>query len=115
MTADKSLLEGVDNLESLQKPRGAEQEAQIDGIPIKFIQPSSSPEEELESEDEKTFVQQEEVQQKKAAEDDASFSRHVGGDIKGSPSVTTRSSLKRRAPASTGENLPVTKRRRGRG
>ncbi|KAF5673543.1 hypothetical protein FCIRC_8006 [Fusarium circinatum] len=131
MTTDKSLLEGVDNLsisllfkdlcvfldevenhhELCCEPK---KKRLINGLPIKSMPPSSSPEEELASEDERVFAEQEEAEQKKATRSDCSFSRPVGEDIKGSPSVTTRSSSKRRAPANTGENLPVPKRRRGR-
>ncbi|KAF5976826.1 hypothetical protein FBULB1_6780 [Fusarium bulbicola] len=130
MTTDESLLEGVDNLsislpfkdlcdfltkaENIQCCRRAEKKRPIGSRPIRFMPPSSSPEEELASEDERAFAEQEEAEQKKATKSDRSFSRRVGEDIKGSPSVTTRSSSKRRAPANTGENLPVSKRRRGR-
>ncbi|CVL07107.1 uncharacterized protein FMAN_15267 [Fusarium mangiferae] len=137
MTADQSLREGVDNksisilfkdlcvfmntvaeieemqLENLQKPHGAEQQAQINGIPVKIKEPiSSSPEEELASEDEKIFADQEEAQRKKAKNDDTPFSRTVDKDIKGRPNVATRAGPpKRPAPTNTGENLPVAKRR----
>lgn len=131
MTAERSLCDGVDNksiplpfkdlcvflneVETYHKRWCEPKEKRlIDGLPIKFMPPSSSPEEELASEDERAFAEQEEAEKKKATNSDRSFSRPVGGDIKGSPSVTTRSSLKRRAPANTGENLPVPKRRRGR-
>ncbi|KLO82022.1 Uncharacterized protein LW93_4894 [Fusarium fujikuroi] len=134
ITADYSLREGVDNesisipfkdlcvfintveemqLENLQQPYGPEQQAQIDGIPVKIKEPiSSSPEEELASEDEKTFADQEEAERKKAKNDGTSFSRTVK-DVKDRPNVMTRSGLgpKRPAPTNTGENLPVPKRR----
>ncbi|KAF5230821.1 hypothetical protein FANTH_13672 [Fusarium anthophilum] len=130
MTTDESLLEGADNLsislpfkdlcdfltkaENIQCRHRDKKERLIGGRPIKFMPPSSSPEEELASGDERAFAEQEEAEQKKATKSYRSFSRPVGEDNKGSPSVTTRSSSKRRAPANTGENLPVPKRPRGR-
>ncbi|KAF5637183.1 hypothetical protein F52700_4920 [Fusarium sp. NRRL 52700] len=129
MTTDESLLEGVDNLsislpfkdlcdfltkaENMQCRRRAKTKHLIGGRPVKFMPPSSSPEEELAPEDERAFGEQEEIQQNMAAKDEASFSRPVGEDIKGRPNVTTRSASKRRAPTNTGEDLPVSKRRSG--
>ncbi|KAF5684398.1 hypothetical protein FDENT_6747 [Fusarium denticulatum] len=127
MTTDESLLEGVDNLsislpfkdlcdfltkaENMQCLRRTEKKRLIGGRPIKFMPPSSSPEEELASEDERAFAEQEEAEQKKANDSDRSFSSPVKEDIEGSPSVTTRSSSKRRAPTNTCEKLPAPKRR----
>ncbi|KAF5577932.1 hypothetical protein FPCIR_11839 [Fusarium pseudocircinatum] len=97
MTTDESLLEGVDNLsislpfkdlcdfltkaENMQCLRRTEKKRLVGGRPIKFMPPSSSPEEELASEDERAFAELEEAEQKRASDDDRSFSSPVGEDI----------------------------------
>ncbi|KAF5699204.1 hypothetical protein FMUND_14863, partial [Fusarium mundagurra] len=129
MTADKSLLEGVENLsislpfkalyafldkaENIQRLRRAKKKSQLGGFPVKITEPpSSSPEEELASADERTFAEQEETQEKKATKSDRSYPRRTREVDTTEPNVTTRSA-KRSAPTDTGADLRVPKRRPG--
>ncbi|KAK2925285.1 hypothetical protein FoTM2_015565 [Fusarium oxysporum f. sp. vasinfectum] len=96
----------VNEMENFVKKKAQHaEESEDDSIEVRLS--SSSEIEQLSTDDEH------EEAQKKITENDASFSRHVGKDIKGRPNVSTRSASKRRAPTITGENLPVTKRRPG--
>ncbi|RBR12828.1 hypothetical protein FVER53590_14004 [Fusarium verticillioides] len=131
MTADKSLLIGVENLsisvpfkalyafldkaENIQRLRSVKQKPRLNGIPVKLAEPpSSSPEEELASADEKIFAEQEKTEMNKAKEGDRGVFHPVEDDIKGQPNVLTRSALKKRAaPPDNGPDLDVTKRRPG--
>lgn len=135
MTADRSLLHGVDNpslsihfqdlydffnevekwQKMVQRSLEAGEKPLKDGLPIMLAEPpSSSPEDELASADEKIFAKQEETQKNKAKKSDRSVSHHIGKEIKGHPNVLTRSALKKRAaPPDTGTDLDVTKRRPG--
>ncbi|KAF5530957.1 hypothetical protein FPHYL_13995 [Fusarium phyllophilum] len=131
MTANKSLLEGVHNksisipfkdlcafmnkVEKMQQTHEAEQEHdQIHGIPVKLTEPpSSSPEEQLASADERTFAEQETIQEKKAIKGDHSYPRRTREVDTAEPNVTTCSSSKRPAPTDTGADLHVLKRRPG--
>ncbi|KAF5573535.1 hypothetical protein FPANT_12303, partial [Fusarium pseudoanthophilum] len=138
MTANKSLLNGVRNepipipfkdlcafmdkvekmqLETMEHPREAEQQHHIDGILVKLAEPpSSSPEDELASADERIFAKQEKAEEEKAKSGGGGVFHPVEADIKGHPNVLTRSALKKRAaPPGTGADLQVTKRRRRRG